>query len=399
MESSAEISNNKVQTARKAFTKIWLGGSLSGWLKMLAHNRFAIGVRQVPRVILMTFVISLGTLSHGLQELIWGRRVRNTKIGQAPLFIIGHWRSGTTLLHELLALDDRFTYPSTYVCFNPNRFLLAERFDTRCLSFLFRSLLPDQRPFDNMAMGWERPQEDELALCNLGLPSPYQKIAFPNRNPYPEYFDLEAVPPDELKRWKDGFIKFLKQLTLRDPKRILLKSPTHTYRIKVLLELFPDAQFVHIVRNPYTLFLSTMHLWKSLYKAEGLQEPKFDDLENYVFENFLHMFEKLEEARPLLDASRFHELRYEDLVQDPVGQLRMIYDKLQLGGFERMLPELQQYLKDTNDYRTNRYELTPELSEKIARRWGWVIERYGYCSAADRPRPRRRSGAAYARRA
>jgi hypothetical protein len=385
MEPSANTANSKAQSPKKSYARIWLGGSLSGWLRMLAHNRFDVGVQHIPRAVIMTFVISLGSLSSGLQELIFGRRVRDTEIKQAPLFIIGHWRSGTTWLHELLALDDRFTYPTTYVCFNPNRFLLTERFDTHWLGFLFKALMPDRRPFDNMAMGWERPQEDEFALCNLGLPSPYQKIAFPNRNPYPEYFDLEGVPSKDLQCWKDTFLKFLKQLTVRNPKRILLKSPTHTYRIKVLLDLFPDARFVHIVRDPYTLFLSTMHMWKSLYELQGLQQPRYDDLEDYVFENFLHMFDKFEEARPLLDPSRFHELRYEELVRDPVGQLRRLYEKLELGDFEQVLPKLEQYLRETNDYRTNHYELTPELREKIARRWGQVMARYGYPSDVDSP--------------
>jgi hypothetical protein len=387
MDPSTSTADSTTQNQKKSYAKIWLGSNLSAWLRMLAHNRFDIGVRRLPRIAGMTFVILLGSLSHGLQSLIWSRRIRETEIEQAPLFIIGHWRSGTTWLHELLALDERFTYPTTYVCFNPNRFLLTERFDTHWLNFLFRALLPEKRPFDNMAMGWDRPQEDEFALCNLGLPSPYQKIAFPNRNPYPEYFDLEQLPPQERQRWKDGFLMFLKKLTVRDPKRILLKSPTHTYRIKVLLELFPDAQFVHIVRDPYTLFLSTVHLWKSLYEAQGLQEPNFEGLDDYVFENFLHMFEKLEEARPLLAAPRFHELRYEALVQDPVGQLRSLYDKLELGGFERMLPKLRQYLKETNDYRTNHYQLTPELKEAITRRWEKVIERYGYADTAHSPVP------------
>jgi len=143
------------------------------------------------------------------------------------LFIIGHWRTGTTLVHELMALDKRHTYPTTYECIDPNHFLLTEKLASRFLRFL----LPAQRPMDNMVMGWDRPQEDEFALCNLGQPSPYLTIAFPNCPPqYPEYFDLEDLSPEALSRWKECFIRFLKQVTLRNPKRIVLKSPTHTYR-------------------------------------------------------------------------------------------------------------------------------------------------------------------------
>src|SRR4030095_4005713 len=137
-----------------------------------------------------------------LQELICGRRVRETEITYAPLFIIGHWRSGTTLLHELLTLDQRHTYPTTYECFFPNHFLLTEWYFTR----LFRFAVPSRRPMDNMSMSWDRPQEDAFGLCNLGQPSPYLTIAFPNCRPqYPAYFDLEDVPPEALHRWKQCF--------------------------------------------------------------------------------------------------------------------------------------------------------------------------------------------------
>ena len=122
MDPSTSTADSTAQNQKKSYAKIWLGSNLSAWLRMLAHNRFDIGVRRLPRIAGMTFVILLGNLSHGLQTLIWSRRIRETEIEQAPLFIIGHWRSGTTWLHELLALDERFTYPTTYVCFNSNRF-------------------------------------------------------------------------------------------------------------------------------------------------------------------------------------------------------------------------------------------------------------------------------------
>src|SRR5204863_6827505 len=114
-----------------------------------------------------------------IQDQWYGSRVDRTPIREAPLFIIGHWRSGTTLLHELLILDQRHTFPNTYQCLAPNHFLLTERVFSR----LFGFLLPSRRPMDNMAAGWDKPQEDEFALCMLGQPSPYLTIAFPNHPP------------------------------------------------------------------------------------------------------------------------------------------------------------------------------------------------------------------------
>jgi hypothetical protein len=376
--------------------KIWLGANFPGWVRMLVHNRFAIGPRGLPAIVLVTVASLLHTILAGVQELLWGRRVRNVEIRQGPIFIIGHWRSGTTLLHEMLTLDDRFTFPNTYECFNPNHFLLTEWIDTRVLGFLFGLLLPERRPFDNMAMGWEQPQEDEFALCNLGVPSPYQKIVFPNQNPYPEYFDLEQVSPEAREQWTRYLVTFLKQITLRRPKPIILKSPTHTYRVKLLSKIFPHAQFVHIARDPYVVYSSTVHMWKNIFEAQGLQRPRLEELDEYVFTNFIHMHQVLEKARRRLDPGRFHELRYEDLVKNPIQEMRRLYEHLQLGGFEQVLPKLEQYLAQKAGYQTNHYKLDPELREAIRRRWGEVIERYGYAKDEVGSRAERRKAIAAA---
>jgi hypothetical protein len=358
---------------------MWEGCDFFGWLRLLARNRFAVDWRYLYIAVIVTLVSFMHLLLRLVQEAWLGRRIAKTPIREAPLFIIGHWRTGTTLLHELLILDPRHTYPNTYECLEPNHFLLTERFFTRWLRFL----MPSRRPMDNMAAGWERPQEDEFALCMMGLPSPYLTIAFPNRPPqYPEYLDLEGVPPRALAVWKRGFLRFLQRLTFKDPRRLVLKSPPHTCRIKVLLQLFPEARFVHIVRDPYVLFPSTVHLWRSLHSAHGLQKPTFAGLEEEVFRTFLRLYDRLEEGRKLVAPERFYELRYEDLVRDPVGQVQALYEHLGLGGFEEARPRLEKYVAGLAGYERNRYELTAAARAEIARRWGAVIRRYGYSSSA-----------------
>ena len=176
---------------------------------------------------------------------------------------------------------------------------------------------------DNMAAGWDRPQEDEFALCNMGVPSPYLTIIFPNRPPQcQEYLDFRGVPAPALERWKRALHWFLKCITLRNPKRIVLKSPAHTCRIGTLLEMFPKAKFVHIVRDPYVIFPSTINLWKRLYRDQGLQMPTYDGLEEHVFQTFTRMYDTFERDRHLIGPGQFCEVRYEELIADPVGQMR-----------------------------------------------------------------------------
>jgi hypothetical protein len=356
--------------------RIWQGCNLFAWLRLLWRNHFAVH----PSYLYIAFIITGVSLGHTvlryLQEAWYGSKLDRTPIPHPPLFIIGHWRTGTTLLHELLVLDPRHTSPNYYQCMEPNHFLLTQGLVKRFLHWL----LPAHRPMDNMKTGWDRPQEDEFALCMLGQPSPYLTIAFPNHPPQ----DQEALDPQRLSRraraeWSRAFVGFLRRLTFCDPRRLVLKSPTHTSRIPTLLELFPDAQFIHIVRDPFVVYSSTVNLWRSLYKAHGLQRPNDRGLSEYVFSTFVYLYDRLESTRSLIPPGNFHELRYEDLVADPVGEIQKIYQTLGIAGFEAVRPKIEAFWREQSGYQTNRYPKLPaELHARIADRWRAVIDRYGY---------------------
>jgi omega-hydroxy-beta-dihydromenaquinone-9 sulfotransferase len=355
--------------------RFWDGMTIGVWLRLAARNGFRIAPRRWGMALIATFCSQFNYLFWLVQMMILGRRIDRTKLAGDPIFVIGHWRSGTTLLHELLVLDSRFTFPDTYACFAPNHFLISGWACRR----LFRHLLPGRRPMDNMAAGWDRPQEDEFALGNMGVPTPYRTIAFPNHPPQDqEFFSLDHVSPEARTHWKRRLLWFLKCVTLQRPQRLVLKSPGHTFRIKVLLEMFPNARFVHIVRNPYVLFPSTVNLWKRLYTDEGLQTPRFAGLNEYVLDTFAEMYDVFARDEHLIPPGHLCEVRYEDLISDPIGEMRLVYQQLSLGDFDRVLPALKGYFAERADYKTNRYDLDPQLEAEINRRWRYYLERYGY---------------------
>ena len=364
-------------TDRPWHMRAWSGINFSGWLRVLAENRFAVSPSRLAMAAIITQLSVLNSILRLSQNAVYGRRISGTALVEDPLFVLGHWRAGTTLLHELLVCDPRHTFPGTYACFGPNHFLLTERILKRLIGFL----LPSQRPMDNMAIGWDYPQEDEWALCNMGLPSPYFLILFPNRPQRgPSYLDFRDVPPRDRERWQRGLLWFLQCLTLRDPKRIVLKTPLHTGRIRTLLEVFPRARFVHIVRNPFEIFPSTIHTWKRMYRYHGLQVPRYEGLEEHVLATFCRMYTAFEEDVPRIAPERFCEVRYEDLVADPVGQMETVYRRLGLGDFELARPGIERYAARTANYQPNRYEISESIRLQIAERWAAYLTKYGYTS-------------------
>jgi omega-hydroxy-beta-dihydromenaquinone-9 sulfotransferase len=359
---------------------LWFGCDAFAWAKLLARHHFAVHRSRWPVAALVS-AVSLGhTALRFAQAAAYGRRIARTPIPHAPVFVLGHWRTGTTLLHELLARDPRHAFPTTYDCFVPGHFLLTR-------SRLPRWLMPIRRPMDAVAAGWDRPQEDEFALCLLGQPSPYERIAFPNRPAAGAgALDLRGLSPAARRRWKTTFYRLVQALTLANAgRRLVLKSPPHTARIPVLLELFPDARFVHIVRDPYDVYPSTLNLWRFLYGAHGLQKPAWEQLPEFILDTFVRMNLRFEEGKRLIPPGRLHELRYEELVRDPVGQVEAIYRALGLGDFAPARPHVEAYLAGVKGYEANRHVLTPAERRAVSERWGDIIRRSGYAARGDSP--------------
>jgi hypothetical protein len=371
--------------------RFWHGMRPATWWGLLREGRFRIHPNRLGYLIGVSFATPFNTLLAGLQSVLFRRQMAAAELHGPPVFIIGHWRSGTTLLHELMVLDERYSSPSTFQCFAPHHFLVSEWFFQR----FFRWLLPGKRPMDNMAAGWDRPQEDEFALMNLGLPSPYRHIAFPcGEPPDMEYLDFRGVPTADLDRWLKTLRRFLLNVSSVTGRPLVIKSPTHTGRIAALAKEFPDARFIHVTRDPRSLFPSTQRLWASLSHAQGLQNPvlpnsdhsgteKQKDCGNrakqYVLDCLKRMYDAFHADRDQLDPNRIVDIRYETLIQDPVGTLEHIYRSLKLSDFDSVRPTIESWTeREHRTYRPNQHQLSAEDEALIRSAWKDYFETYDY---------------------
>jgi omega-hydroxy-beta-dihydromenaquinone-9 sulfotransferase len=350
------------------------GMSIGTWLSVLRRNRFAVDPAYWPRALIQTGASLVGTGAAGREAAEFGPRVEAVQV-RSPLFILGHFRSGTTHLHNLLALDKNLAAPSLYETLYPATFLRPGKLVPRIGGLV----LPRKRPQDDIDLGFQRPNEDEVALCILTGLSPYLAWAFPRQaDYYGRYLTFESVPEDELGRWKAAMVGFLKKLTWEHGKPLVLKSPPHTARVRLLLELFPDARFVHIRRHPYAVFRSTKHLHQAVAPYWRLQggHPPDDDR---IIATYLFIYEKFLNNRNLIPHGRLFEVSYEDLEVDPIGQLEAIYHAFDLPGFAATRPIVRAYLDSIAGYRKNRHPELPEaLRLRIRREWRRSFEEWDY---------------------
>ncbi|MGD9855243.1 MAG: sulfotransferase [Planctomycetaceae bacterium] len=310
-----------------------------------------------------------------VEDWLYGRRVAQTEIHPSPIFIIGHWRSGTTLLHNLMSLDRQFTYPNMYHAAFPHHFLLTER----VMSRLTAPLLPKSRPMDNIEAGWGMPQEDEIALCALCMISPYVMVAFPEKSTYIDYFDFKTASDEVVQEWKATFLEFLRKVTYREPKPIVLKSPSHTYRIPLMLEMFPQAKFIYIHRHPYDVFRSSLHLRNTLFESNALGRLNKEPWAEEILHDYRWAVECYERDRHLIPAGSLHEVRFEDLESDPLSEMERVYAGLGLPGFDAAKKALTPEVQRLEGYQKNSFRRMPaETKRLVYERIRTVFDRYGY---------------------
>jgi hypothetical protein len=292
-----------------------------------------------------------------------------------PIFVLGYWRSGTTLLHEYLCQDNRFGFPSTYACMQPHHFVLTQS------AALQRPLRATRRPMDDVRISAASPQEDEFALLALGARSPYEALLAPRRLADAlALSDPRDLPAQELRRWREAFIAFLSGVSVVEGGRpLILKSPPHGYRVAILRELFPDARFVLIVRSPEIVYESTVHMWRTLFPTYSMESiPPEDDTRRAVMEDRPRFEAKLAEGLAGLPQDRTALVHCEDLVRDPVNVLGGLYEQLHLGGFAEVEPAIKAQQRLRCGYAARNALPSEHWMRQLRVAWQPIFNRYRY---------------------
>ncbi len=357
-----------------ATTHTAVGASLRQWCKMLYRNLGQLEWRFVPRILFISTVVLLYTPLRIFERVFYHNKVKRIKV-KDPVFILGHYRSGTTFLHYLMCQDDRFDYASTLQVINPHTFLGSLGVSRFITSFV----LPERRPMDNLKMSPKLPFEEEFALANLSDASLCHGYFFPDQ--LQQQFDEMVMLDTEVAKqeWSKHFYYFCQKLSFRNPgKQLILKTPANTARISAILELFPNAKFVHIHRNPYKVYLSNERLYEGILPILAFHRASDKAVKEFILDSYEKTMRRFIRDRQLLASDQLIEFAYEDFVKDPLRHLSESYQKLGLGEFAPAAPAVQQVLEEYQSYRLNSYSLDEEVREEIADRWAFAFEAFAY---------------------
>ena len=349
------------------------------WISLLQKNNWRVDPLYLHRLAWVAGMSVPTTVIGRLEDLRYGRRLATQEIDPDPLFLIGHWRSGTTHLHNLLGRTPGHTYPTVFQVVFPGCFLMTDRILPR----LTGGLMTDTRTYDNVKQGWSEAAEDEIALAKMCGLSPYIAFMFPEQAAkYERYIDFMECTTDERDQWKEAFRYFLKKIMLQTGgDRVVVKSCTHTARIRLILEMFPNAKFVHIHRHPYEVYASTLHMrshtdWENFFHLPDTDPELVRRQQTLALGQ--RIFDRVVEDRALIPEGNLFELSYESLCGNELQMVERIYAELGLPGWDRAKPVVEGYVADLGEYKRNKLKLDARSRDQVYDWWRPAFDAFGY---------------------
>ncbi len=353
------------------------------WLRLILANR---GVPKpywgkLARILITT---GLATPLRLTEWLLYSHQIANTKIEPAPLFILGFARSGTTHLQNLMTRDPTYGYLTAFQMVLPTFSLVGRG---RLKRLMEKNMGEQTRGVDNVKISLDAPQEEDVALANLSDLSFAHQLSFPQqgRRLFEKYVLMGADPEgerltaSELRRWERAYLRILRKMTLHaDGRQLLLRNTINTGRADHLLRLFPDAKFIHIIRNPYNVYPSLMKLYRTMLPLYQLDDYDQSEVEEFLVESYARVMQKYLADRALIPAGHLAEVRFEDLERDPLGELARLYAELDLPDWENAQPQIAAYLKTIAGYRKNVFQLDPAIIDRVDEKWRFAVEEWNY---------------------
>jgi len=302
-----------------------------------------------------------------------------------PLFIVGLPRSGTSVLHGLLAADPEHRSPLMWEVRSPSPPTLVDekrRIQRAAQSCkFFNWLVPTFRYVH--AVGAEIPQECVSLMTPTFLSDQFDAMYYvPSYRTW--FFRQDLRPAYEYHR------RFLQHLQFRRAAgRWILKAPTHMFALPALLSVYPDALFVQTHRTPVDAMASVSSLVTVLRSAFSDTVDPFT-IYREAIQYWSEAMDKFLNERDRLSSQRICDVKYDQICRDPIAAVRQIYDhfgwSLSRDAEQRMraLVASQARRQSVN----HRYHLSQfgSSAEQVLNAFAPYCERFGFSPVDDAKR-------------
>ncbi len=244
-----------------------------------------------------------------------------------PVFVVGTGRSGTSILHELLALDPASRVPLTWELLEPGDAVGPDAETARAAGHGVHSFWADLQPaYDAM----HHNDGDEPNECIFATMLEFLSDQWGGTYEIPTYSAyLLAADQTEAYRYHRRVLQTLQRR--RRAERWVLKAPSHLGQLRTLFRVYPDARVVQIHRDPLRSVASTISLMGTI-RSTRCEVVDVDSLAPWISIGYARMLEDAIEGRATGDLpdDQFVDVRYVDLMDAPVATIRDIYGRLGL---------------------------------------------------------------------
>lgn len=350
------------------------GSSVTVLRRVLKGNRVA--PRYYFKLWVTKFFVLVTTAFQWIDSLVFNKKIRKYSFKESPLFIIGYWRSGTTFLHNLLTKNPGSGYVTTFQAVFPNNLSSAWLFKT-----FMKIFMPSGRPGDNLKISVDLPQEDEYALSNSTHRSFYHYFYFPTsyRSLYSKYVRFESLSAREENEWKLNYRKLVvKALLYTNGKQAILKNPVNTGRMLKLLEIFPGAHFIFLVRNPIMVYLSSKKFFAELFPTVNLEQFSIDDISKAILDIYVSMLHDYLADKEEVPAGKIIEVRYEMLQKNPIDEVEKIYKEFDFSNFQELRPILVDFMETQRGHKVDAYTMEKKELDHVMTRLDFAMKHWGY---------------------
>jgi hypothetical protein len=325
-----------------------------------------ISVRKLPLFALYVLRFILCEPLRLLEVLLFERRIQNHVLNEDPIFILGHWRSGTSHLQQVLSEDPKHVSLNLYEMLSPDHFLWTESW----LLPFFNGLIKRfgiRYAFQRRALDLNLCGELDTALCSIGSTQAYTwGHLFPKS--YRAWMNARLFDDTGARNLSD-YDYLIRKLSYKSGnKRVVVKSPGDSARISSLLTMYPNAKFVSISRSSYATYGSTCYLWSAIQRENSLQELSDEEISSHVIWTFPKLMEAYEKMKSKIPLENLYEITFEDFHAHPDETMRSLYSHLSIGPYPTDV--FKAFFDNNKTHRPESYANDEQLTQELKNAWG-----------------------------